>query len=141
MNKPKYILLVSQYYYSYHTFIIDTENLNEENYRIKAINLIRELFKYKREENSQRGEYLGDFEEGYYKGFKRRRYNFNDVGDIYFISCYGLNDLMYEIGEFKERSSTNKRGRKDSKVSKYIEDHHDYNKILKMVEKNFEIAK
>lgn len=83
MNDIKYVLIVSQYYYSHHCFVVSAE---EESYREKALSLIEKLEDYKRDDDDERPYHYGSFREMAYTEISGR-WNVNDAGDIYFIPC------------------------------------------------------
>ena len=82
MNDIKYVLIVSQYYYSHHCFVVSA---SEDGYREKALSLIEKLENYKRDDDNERLYHYGTlFRENAYTEISGR-WNVNDAGDIYFI--------------------------------------------------------
>lgn len=96
MENVKYILIVSQYYYSHHCFVVSA---SEENFREKALTLIEKLENYKRNEGDQRDYKYGNERETAYLDINKR-WNVNDVGDIYFIPCQSISSAMKKSAEY-----------------------------------------
>lgn len=131
----KYSLIVSQYYFSRHMFIVHIK----EDFIEKAKQFAYELMVYKRSEDCERELYAGDLD--YIKdGEIRRRYNTNDSGDIYFIQSPYANYCMHEAIEFREDSIRESRGFQKKSITNAISEHHDYRKVKEIVGKYFEIA-
>lgn len=131
----KYSLIISQYYYSRHMFIVHLK----EDFLENAKSFAAELMTYKRDEDCKREMYLGDFD--YIKDSEiRRRYNINDSGDIYFIQSPYINYLMNEAIDYHEDSLRESRGFQKKAITNAISDHHNYRKVKEIVEKYFEIA-
>jgi len=135
-NKYKYTLIISQYYHSYHYFIV---KCNEGEFIKQMQDLTIELDKYKgggieNNHTSQSDPFYGDLTE------IRSRYNVNANGDIYFInSCY-VNNLQGVIQRSISDTSYGRQGFKKKSVLNDIEKNHNYNEIFKIIEKHFEIA-
>ena len=131
----KYTLVVSQYYNSRHTFIVE----HKEDFLEKAKAFASELMKYKRDSDNDREMYLGDLD--YIKDSKiRRRYNINDSGDIYFLQSDYANYCKDEALEYKEMSSRESKGYQKKAITNQINEHHSYHKVKEILEKYFEIA-
>lgn len=135
MNDIKYVLIVSQYYYSHHCFVVSAD---EENYREKALSLIEKLEDYKR--NDERPYHYGTlFRENAYTEISGR-WNVNDAGDIYFIPCGSVTEALQKSEEFNsELNKTQRlkgRGLKAAQrkiIEKNIDEHHLYSRISKIV--------
>lgn len=137
VSRPKYILIVSQYYHSRHMLVVDA-NMDDAEYYEKARILIDELEQYKRNADDSRPFSYGDMSEKYYKGTSRR-YNVNDAGDIYFIPCWSFKQAMYEIKGYWEDSINGRRGYIKKHITQSIAEHHDGFKIKTIIEKHFNI--
>ena len=136
VKRPKYILIVSQYYYSRHMLVVDA-NMDDAEYYEKARMLIDELQQYKRNDDKESRPFAyGDMAEKYYKG-TQRRYNVNDAGDIYFIPCWSFQQALYEIKGYWEDSRTGRRGYVKKHITKAIGDHHDIFRIHSIIVKHF----
>lgn len=132
----KYSLIVSQYYNSYHTFIVKFE---EDNFIDKFSAFVEELYQYKRNEEDKREINIGDF--GYCKSDEiRQRYNINDVGDLYVINSEYANYLKCVSEGFKMDSLRMYRGYIKKAVTNAISEHHSYNKVEEIVVKHFDIV-
>lgn len=101
MKKYNYCLIISQYYHSRHSFIVEFP----EDFITKCKAFIVDLETYKRINKAVKYRF-GDF--GYDTGeVINRRYNVNDAGDIYFINSNSINELMgvaedYFLTSYKE---------------------------------------
>lgn len=102
----KYVLIVSQYWYSRFAFIV---KFNKDTFIENAKKCVAELEKYKREENTS-GEL--DYGDLVYRDSSKifRRYNINDSGDIYFILSECANSLKHDVIEFHDESLREARG-------------------------------
>lgn len=137
----KYTLIVSQYYYSRHSFIVRFE----PDFLDRAKKFVEELISYKR--NSEK-DYshsdetfgkLGDL--SYAKSDKvRHRYNINDAGDIYFMNYEYANRAMCEAVEYAITSERESKGYKRKQIQDDISNHHSYRAVCEIVQKYFEIA-
>ena len=142
MENVKYILIVSQYYYSHHCFVVSA---NEENFREKALTLIEKLEDYKRSDDGQREYKYGSERETAYRCIGSR-WNVNDVGDIYFIPCphilAALNNAAEYNSELQYAQKYNVRNMPKKRLAQ-IEakgfEHHRYSDIRETVESIFEI--
>ena len=141
MENVKYILIVSQYYYSHHCFVVSA---TEENFREKALTLIEKLEDYKRQEGDPRGYDYGDFSEGVYSDQIIRRRNINDSGDIYFIPCQSLLSAMRQSEEYNTnfQLSTRYKGmpkKQREKIETQVLMHHSFDKVKNIVGSVFNI--
>ncbi|WP_135552068.1 hypothetical protein [Paenibacillus cymbidii] len=137
MESPfKYTLIVSQYYYSRHFFIVH----HTHDFLEKARLFAAELMEYKRSGDNPRPIRLGDLDPEWSSGNIRGRYNINDTGDIYFIQGNYANRLMEESWEFRDTSKRESRGFQSKQVMQDISKNHDRTKVRAIVEKHFEIA-
>ena len=128
----KYTLIVSQYYHSYHQFIVG----HDKNFLEDVKNMARELIEYKRDE--EREEYLGDL--SYYTDGKiRSRYNINDEGDIYIINFETLESAIYHLMKYNEDGIIASNGYKRKDVMRDIYKHHDYDEIRNIINKHLNI--
>lgn len=139
MENVKYILIVSQYYYSHHCFVVSGE---EENFREKALTLIEKLEDYKRDQKDRPYHYGRSRDEAYTN--ISYRWNVNDEGDIYFIPCGSLTDAMAvaekyntELNKLKMCKGVKAARRKE--IEKKIDDHHLYSRIRDIVYSVFKV--
>lgn len=134
----KYTLIVSQYYHSRYSFIVKFP----ENFYETMKKFIEELEDYKRSETRKKLKYnYGDI--GYREGEEKIfcRYNVNDSGDIYIINSDYANYLMGIASEYKLDSyRESHRGYIRKEIYNNISEHHNYDKIIEIVEKYFEIV-
>jgi len=135
-----YTLIVSQYRWSRHQFIVKLK----QDFLEKAKAFAMELMTYKRgkEEAPWRKpveESLGDLtyhkEDTIYP-----RYNINDAGDIYFINSNRCNSLKNEILEYAEKSRRDAQGYKPKGMAEDIYEHHGFIEVSEILKKYFEIA-
>ena len=139
MGNVKYILIVSQYYYSHHCFIVSGE---EENFREKALTLIEKLEDYKRDKKDRPYHYGISRDEAYTN--ISYRWNVNDEGDIYFIPCNTItqalriaeeyNPALQRKGYFKGVSR-----KRISEVQGQIFKHHCEPNIMRIVSECFRV--
>lgn len=142
MNDIKYVLIVSQYYYSHHCFVVSAE---EEGYREKALSLIEKLEDYKRDDDDERPYHYGSFREMAYTEISGR-WNVNDAGDIYFIPCKSVTEALQKSEEFNlelNRKQWLKGGSLTAAqrkvIEKNIDEHHLYSRISKIVGECFAV--
>lgn len=140
MENVKYILIVSQYYYSHHCFAVSAD---EENFREKALTLIEMLEDYKRDENNQKEYKYGYPRDEAYTDISVR-WNVNDTGDIYFIPCRSISDVIKQAAEYNTDYILAARykgmpKKQREKIEAEIFKHHQFGKIEKIVLDNFEI--
>lgn len=142
MENVKYILIVSQYYYSHHCFVVSA---NEENFREKALTLIEKLEDCKRSDDDQREYKYGSERETAYRCIDSR-WNVNDVGDIYFIPCphilAALNNAAEYNSELQYAQKYNVRNmpkKRLAQIEAKVSEHHRYSDIRDIVESIFEI--
>lgn len=140
----KYVLIISQYYYSYVQVICDLH----DDFIDKAKAMIKELeyFKRNEEERDTRADYFGDLQDKYSERIHRLmenggRINLNDAGDIYFELSNSPMHLISEIRNYEEKSDMHyKIDKKDKVIMKQVAKHHDADKILEIIEKYFVAA-
>ena len=142
MANIKYVLSVSQYYYSHHCFVVSTE---EENYREKALSLIEKLEDYKRNDDDERPYHYGATRENAYTEISGR-WNVNDAGDIYFIPCVSVTEALQRAEEFNTELNKMQwlkgRGLKAAQrriIENNIDEHHLYSRISKIVGEYFAV--
>ena len=143
MNDIKYVLIVSQYYYSHHCFVVSAE---EENYREKALSIIEKLEDYKRNDDDERPYHYGTlFRENAYTEISGR-WNVNDAGDIYFIPCKSVTEALQKSEEFNSELNKTQwlkgRGLKAAQrkiIEKNIDVHHLYSRISKIIGECFTV--
>lgn len=133
MADYKYSLVISQYYHSRHSFIVEYPN----NFINTCEKFLEDIEDYKRGNRKQPYQY-GDF--GYRTTDKVfQRYNVNDEGDIYVINSCSINYLKdiaekYAIDSYRESRQYIKKS-----VIEEISKHHDYFKISTIVDKHFNV--
>ena len=141
MENAKYILIVSQYYYSHHCFVVSAA---EENFREKALTLIEKLEDYKRQEDDPRKYSYGDERETAYRAIDRR-WNVNDSGDIYFIPCPSILSAMRQSSEEYNTDmqlATRYKGtpkKQREKIEAQVFLHHSFGKVKDIVGSVFNI--
>ncbi len=140
MENVKYILIVSQYYYSHHCFVVSAA---EENFREKALTLIEKLEDYKRDEGDQRDYRYGYPRENAYTDISVR-WNVNDSGDIYFIPCQSISSAMSQAKEYNSNllfisKFQGMPKKQHKKIELNIANHHRFGDIRNIVGSVFEI--
>lgn len=135
-NKYKYTLIISQYYHSYHYFLV---KCNEETLINQMQDLTLELDKYKGNGEQDRHIYNSD---PFYsaKGDIRQRYNVNGNGDIYFINSTHANYLQEFIQKTISETKYSRKGFKKKVILDNIAKNHNYSEVAKIIEKHFKIA-
>ncbi|MGN1326533.1 MAG: hypothetical protein ACI4VQ_00380 [Clostridia bacterium] len=128
----KYTLLISQYYHSRYSFIIEFP----ENFFDIMKKFIEEIEDYKRD-NKGRPYAYGDI--GYLKSQNHigYRYNINDEGDIYIINSNSINDLKDITNEYFLKSYRESKQYIKKQIINDINNHHDYETIENIVKKYF----
>jgi hypothetical protein len=140
MAEYNYTLIVSQYRWSRHQFIVKPK----QDFLEKAKAFAIELMTYKRGEDEAPWrkpveESLGDLT--YHKeDMIYPRYNINDAGDIYFINSKHCNSLKNEAIEYAEKSRQDAKGYKPKGMAEDIQERHNFMKVKEILEKYFEIA-
>lgn len=137
-EKPKYILIISQFYHTRHTFVVDV--LEDAEYYKMARLMIEELERHKRLGTYTEGKEIeyGDMDEEYFSG-STRRYNVNDAGDIYLIPCWSIGQVLATVKEYWDDSKRESVGYKKKDVTSAIERCHGFYQIKEIVEKYFTI--
>lgn len=140
MSKYLYTLIVSQYHYSHHCFVVK----HDSRFVVNAISLIWDLEKHKRGvEKEERPVWLGDFSPDWLKSDNpiRQRYNVNDKsGDIYFMQSPTANYCMEMARIYFELERDGSKGYQRVKKLEDIAKHHGYSDILEIVQRHFEIV-
>ena len=132
----KYILIVSQYYHTYHQFIVKYDDKFIE----KAKSTARDLIKYKRGEDCEKEECLGDLTYPFSSDRIRARYNINDIcGDIYFINCETLEEVLCSYSHYIKESMKASRVYKKKSVLEDIDVYHQVKFVRAIIKKHFEI--
>lgn len=140
MTKYKYTLIISQYYHSYHMFIV---KFDEDKYYNQMREFTKELCKYKRgndewykDKNLEVGDcfYYEEQEE------PRFRYNVNDCGDIYFLNFRNISSALYDMKKYFEEEKKASQGYKRKVVLEEIFKYHNKDKIFEIVKSIYEIA-
>ena len=136
MDEFNYTLIVSQYRYSRHSFLVKH---NTDTFLESAKKFTEELEKYKRPDDCSRDIDCGDLT---YKPTEKiySRYNVNDWGDIYFISAKFANRLIYDAIEYYETSRRESAGYKKKIVIEDVALHHNYDRVKEILNKHFEIV-
>lgn len=136
----RYCLIVSQYYHSYHSFIVKVPN-NISNFKTALLKLCEKLEIHKREADDTREIRYGDLK--YLLDDTKElfhTYNVNDEGDIY-IRCFpSVNRLKEEAEYFYLKAYKSSRGYQRKNIISEISEHHYYDDIKRIVESIFEIA-
>lgn len=132
-----YCLIVSQYYYSRHCYIVEYD---PDSFLYSARGLIEELEVYKRTKELQAfAIYYGDLSKEHYTP-GRQRYNVNDIGDIYFLIKSTANGLLYDFREFQMASYKESRGYQRKNVEQRVSENHDWCTVSDIVSKYFVLA-
>lgn len=130
MENIKYILIVSQYYYSYQCIIVSAE---EKNYREKALAFIENLEDYKCSNGDKCIYSYGANRDNAYTEINQR-WNINDIGgDIYFIPCKSVTEALRKSEEFNNV----RRYKSSKKVEKDISEHHLHSRIIQIANECF----
>jgi len=133
MKKYNYCLIISQYYHSRHSFIVEFP----ENFIERCKELIMALEDYKRT-NKERAYAFGDV--GYHtEEVINRRYNVNDAGDIYFINSNSINELKEVAEDYFLTSYKESRPYQRKEITHNIYQHHRFDEVQKIVEQYFNI--
>jgi hypothetical protein len=136
MEGFNFTLLVSQYRWSRHSFLVKHD---PETFLEKAKAFTAELEAYKRDSKCMTEIRYGDLT---YKSTAEisGRYNVNDYGDIYFISSRCANSLVNEAISYYETSRRESAGYKPKALIEDIERHHNKLEVMEILKKHFEIV-
>ncbi|OOM17157.1 hypothetical protein CLSAB_18770 [Clostridium saccharobutylicum] len=137
MNDYRYTLIISQYYHSYHYFIVE---FNKDTFVKQMQELTKELNKYKSGNKEHTDIEQSDPFYNYEDNKIRYRYNVNADGDIYFLNAKYVNWLQGQIREYQNTARQMNKGYKKKSVLDAIWEHHNYDKVFKIIEKHFTIA-
>lgn len=134
MKKYNYCLIISQYYHSRHSFVVEFP----EDFTERCKEFIMALEDYKRE-NKEQPYRFGDI--GYHSSEDTicRRYNVNDAGDIYFINSNSINELMGVAEDYFLTSYKESRPYQRKEITHNIYQHHKFDEVQKIVEQYFNI--
>ncbi len=139
MKNVKYILIVSQYYYSHHCFVVSAK---EENYREKALSLIERLEDYKRDTEDKRSYHYGEDRDIAYTNI-HYRWNVNDDGDIYFLPCGSMTEALHRAEEYNNEIHRAKYNREKTSVRSHIDSqvcrHHSEMTVARLVAECFKV--
>lgn len=124
-GKMKYVLIVSQYYQSYHCFIAEYK---QESFCQQARELIEKLEDYKR--TCPRAYYYGDLDDKYYDPHRSEFRLNDDSGDMYFIVTDSVNKAMKEAEAYIRKNSMKNH-------SYEIAEHHSRGKVTDIVGRYF----
>lgn len=140
MDSFKYMVIISQYRWSRHCYIVEFET----DFLEKAKQFAVELMTYKRGENNNDwrklpSENLGDLT---YNSPEKiyGRYNINDAGDIYFINTQSVNRCKDICLEYYEVSKYESKGYKPKALEEDIRNHHNETVVRRILEKYFKLA-
>ena len=140
MKTYKYILIVSQYWHSYHMFIVEAP-CDEE--LIKKLQLCTiELDRYKGDgvNSYSVAKRLSDPFYDLKDNEIRSRYNVNGNGDIYFILRNTVQELMDQYEYYLDKCAQMSKGYKKKTLLEEISNNHSYSKVKEIVTKYFEMA-
>lgn len=140
MSEYKYTLIVSQFYHSYHVFIV---KFDEDKYWEQMRNLTKKLCEYKRGTDKYFSNKSLECGDPYSRKKEKEpcfRYNVNDYGDIYFLNFISVNDALDAAKKYFDYERTESRGYKRKSIQEEISKCHDKNKILEIIESIYEIA-
>jgi len=137
MEEYNYTLIISQYWHSYHYFIV---KFNKETFIIQMQELTKELDKRKGGGDGNSHIETSDPFYNYNNGTIRSRYNVNSNGDIYFIQGKYVNYLQQVIQRSISDNRYSQQGFKKKSMLEDISNNHNYDQIFKIIEKYFEIA-
>jgi hypothetical protein len=130
------LLIVSQYYFSRHHFIVGREENAIRLYE-NCRSLIEKLEDYKRKDKSRPYCY-GDICPECFGALRHQR-NVNDSGDIYFIPCGSISKAVYEMKYYQDCSHRESQGYQKEATIAAIAEHHNAQTVREIVEQFFEI--
>lgn len=135
-NQYKYTLIISQYYHSYHYFIV---KCNEKTFVKQMQDLTMELDKYKG--GGIENKHISQSDPFYCESKEvRHRYNVNGNGDIYFINSCSANNLQEIVQRSISDTRYSRQGFKKKAILDDINKNHNYRDIASIIKKHFEVA-
>lgn len=135
MNKPKFVIITSQYWDEGHVFLCEYN----DDFIDRAKRTVEQLENYKREEGNTKEYYYGDL--NYFDENKiKNRYNLNDSGDIYFVMAWSIKDLVTKHENQLEEIKNYYRGRITKRIISECNKHHSYEVIARIIEENFKMV-
>lgn len=135
MNRPKFVIVTSQYWDEGHVFVCEYDKCFINN----AKKAVEQLEDYKRDNGSDKEYYYGDLK--YFNENKiTNRYNLNDSGDIYFVMAWSISDLLQKYNNQLEDIKRYYRGRRTKKILNECNEHHSFKVIAKIIEDNFKMV-
>lgn len=140
MSECKYTLIVSQFYHSYHVFIV---KFDEDKYWEQMRNLTKKLCEYKRGTDKYFSNKSLECGDPYSRKKEKEpcfRYNVNDYGDIYFLNFVSVNDALDAAKKYFDYERTESLGYKRKSIQEEISKYHNKDKILEIIESIYEIA-
>ncbi|HAT4182238.1 hypothetical protein ACV3W4_07450 [Clostridium perfringens] len=140
MNSYKYTLIVSQYYHSYHVFVV---KFDEDKYFGQMRSLTKKLCEYKRGEDEwYKRKSLECGDPFYYEQEKEPhfRYNVNDAGDIYFLNFTTISYAVEAIKKYFDEERRAGQGYKKKSITEDIFKYHNKDIIREIIEKIYELA-
>ena len=140
MKTYKYILIVSQYWHSYHIFAVEAPEDGKLIEKMQQCTI--ELDKYKGG-GVNSDHVLRKVSDPFYdyKDNKiRPRYNVNGNGDIYFIMRNTIQELMDKQEYYLDECAQMSKGYKKKALLEDIANNHDYEKVKEIVTKYFKMA-
>jgi len=138
MEDYNYTLIISQYWHSYHYFIV---KFNKETFIKHMQELTIELDNHKGNGiNDKHAITQSDPFYEYKDNDIHRRYNVNGNGDIYFLNSKYVDYLQGEIRGYEDTARQGARGYKRKSVIEDISKNHNKNKVYEIIKKHFEIA-
>ncbi|WP_419867405.1 hypothetical protein [Clostridium perfringens] len=140
MSEYKYTLIVSQFYHSYHAFVV---KFDEDKYFEQMRRLTPKLCQYKRGNDEYFSNKSLECGDPYSRKKEKEpcfRYNVNDYGDIYFLNFVSVNDALDAAKKYFDYERTASRGYKRKSIQEEISKYHNKDKILEIIESIYEIA-
>lgn len=138
MSDYRYTLIISQYWHSYHYFIV---KFNENTFVKQMQELTKELDKHKGGGvNDNHAITQSDPFYEYQDKEIHRRYNVNGNGDIYFLNSISANKCQEIIQNSISETKFSRQGFKKKAITDDINKNHSYGDIAKIIKKHFEIA-
>ena len=138
MSDYRYTLIISQYWHSYHYFIV---KFNESTFVKQMQEFTKELDKHKG--SGANDKHAITESDPFYKFSDdeiRHRYNVNGNGDIYFLNSCSVNNLQEIIQQSIRETAYSRQGFKKKVITEDINKNHDYRDIVQIIKKHFELA-
>lgn len=138
MEDYNYTLIISQYWHSYHYFIV---KFDKDTFVKQMQEVTKELDKHKGNGIADKHAITESDPFWEYKDKEiHMRYNVNGNGDIYFLNSCSANKCQETIQNSISETKFSRQGFKKKSIIDDVDKNHSYGDISKIIKNHFEIA-